>query len=111
MMNGGAPGAAIRRGNWKLIEWIEDQQVELFDLSRDVGEKTNLAAQEPQRVAALRAELKAWQSEVGAQFPTPNPMYDPAKPSGRAAERPVEKSPASSSAGSEPAAKKARAKK
>src|SRR5690606_36872893 len=29
---GGAPFAAIRRGDWKLIEWLEDQRVEVFDV-------------------------------------------------------------------------------
>jgi arylsulfatase A-like enzyme len=81
---GGAPGAAIRRGAWKLIEWFEDDRVELFDLARDPGETANLAASEPQRVEVLRAELHAWQKEVGAQFPTRNPRHDPSQPSGRA---------------------------
>lgn len=84
---GGAPGAAIRRGDWKLIEWAEDNRAELFNLAQDLGEKTNLAAQEPKRAAQLRAELVAWQKQVGAMFSTPNLNYDPAKPSGRAAER------------------------
>ena len=84
---GGAPCAAVRRGDWKLIEWAEDNRVELFHLAEDIGEQNNLAEKEPQRVAELRAELAAWQKQVGARFPTPNPNYDPAKPSGRAAKR------------------------
>jgi arylsulfatase A-like enzyme len=84
---GGAPSAAIRRGNWKLIEWMEDQRVELFDLARDPGEETDLARRDPEQAAALRAELKAWQQTVGARYPTPNPNYDPAKTSGRAVNR------------------------
>ncbi|MBL9208810.1 MAG: sulfatase [Opitutaceae bacterium] len=86
---GGAPAAAIRRGPWKLIHWAEDDRVELFRLDLDPGETTDLAAREPQRVASLRAELLDWQQEVGAKFPRPNPAYDPARPSGRAADRPV----------------------
>lgn len=86
---GGAPGAAIRRGNWKLIEWMEDQRAELFDLARDPGEQTDLANREPQRVAALRAELRAWQLSTKATYPTPNPAFDPSKPSGRASTRPA----------------------
>jgi len=84
---GGAPGAAIRRGDWKLIEWLEDGRAELFNLAQDLGEKNDLAAKEPQRVAKLREELHAWQKQVGAKFPIANPNYDTAKPSGRAANR------------------------
>lgn len=85
---GGAPSAAIRRGDWKLIEWLEDGRVELFNLAQDLAETNDLAAQEPQRVAELPAELHAWQKEVGAKFPIPNPNYDPAEPNGRSAARP-----------------------
>ncbi len=84
---GGAPGAAIRRGDWKLIEWAEDQRAELFNLAQDIGETNNLAAKEPQRVTALRAELAAWQKQVGAKFSIPNSNYDATKPNGRAAKR------------------------
>mgnify|MGYP002349904063 CR=1 FL=1 len=84
---GGAPSAAIRRGDWKLIEWFEDQRVELFNLAADLGETTDLARKEAGRADALRAELRAWQEQVNARFPAPNPNYDAAKPSGRAARR------------------------
>jgi arylsulfatase A-like enzyme len=80
---GGAPGAAMLEGNWKLIEWLDDGRVELFDLGKDESEKTNLAATEPTRVQAMQTRLHAWQKEVGAQPSTPNPAYDPAKPNGR----------------------------
>jgi hypothetical protein len=84
---GGAPCSAVRRGDWKLIEWAEDNRSELFNLAQDIGEQTNLADKEPQRVADLRAELAAWQKQVGAKFPISNPNFNPAKPSGRAAQR------------------------
>jgi arylsulfatase A-like enzyme len=90
---GGAPAAAIRRGDWKLIEWLEDGRTELFHLAQDLSEKNDLAAKEPQRVAQLREELHAWQKQVGAKFPIPNPHYDAAKPNGRAANRPPQKNP------------------
>jgi arylsulfatase A-like enzyme len=85
---GGAPGAAIREGDWKLIEWFEGNRVELFNVTRDEGEQRNLATQEPERVKTLLASLHAWQKEAGAVFPTPNPKYDPTKPDGRAAPTP-----------------------
>jgi arylsulfatase A-like enzyme len=88
---GGAPAAAIRRGPWKLIHWFEDDRAELFNLADDLAETRDLAAREPARVTALRAELTAWQRSVGAKFPIPNSDYDPAKPDGRASARPVAK--------------------
>ena len=86
----GAPGAAIRRGDWKLIEWFEDDRVELFNLAHDIGETKDLAlAPHPDLVdSPSTAELKAWRSEVGARMPRPNPNYDPSAPDGRAATRP-----------------------
>ena len=40
-----------------------------------------LAAQHPEKVAALRAKLITWRQDVGAVMPTPNPNFDPnAKP-------------------------------
>ena len=84
---GGAPAAAIRRGDWKLIHWYEEDRDELFRLSDDLGETNDLAAKEPQQVKRLREELEAWQQEVGAKLPIPNPDYDANKPNGRAAKR------------------------
>ncbi len=77
---GGAPGAAIRRGNWKLIEWFEGSRLELYDLAHDIGETHNMAVQEPARTQQLRDELHAWQKQVGARFPTPNPHYAVGEP-------------------------------
>jgi arylsulfatase A-like enzyme len=84
---GGAPSAAIRRGDYKLIEWYEDARVELFNVATDLGEQTDLAKTQSARAAQLRAELHAWQKQTGAKAPTPNPKYDATKPSGRAAKR------------------------
>lgn len=74
---GGRPGGAIRRGDWKLIENFEDGSWELFDLAHDPGESNNLASREPQRAAALREELARWRRRVGAQMCQPNPEFDP----------------------------------
>jgi arylsulfatase A-like enzyme len=84
---GGAPGGAVRRGPWKLLEWYEDQRVELFDLESDPGESRDLSNAHPERVDSLRKELRAWRDEVRAVYPTVNPNYDPRKPSGRWAAR------------------------
>ncbi len=85
---GGAPAAAIRRGDWKLIQWLEDDRTELFNLAADIAEQNEIGALHPEIVSRLKAELTAWQTQVGAKFPAPNPGYDSSKPNGRAATRP-----------------------
>lgn len=81
---GGAPGGAVREGDWKLIEWYEDGALELYQLRDDLGEQNNLASREPERVKALHERLKAWRGDVGAKMPTPNPKYQPGARAGKA---------------------------
>jgi arylsulfatase A len=73
------PYSAVREGDYKLIHFFEDDHVELYNLKADIGEKNDLAKTDAKRAAALRAKLNAWRTEVGAQLPTKNPSYDPAK--------------------------------
>lgn len=73
------PASAIRRGDWKLLEFFEDHALELYNLRTDPGETTNLAAQEADRARELQAALVAWRHDVGALMPRPNPAYDPAR--------------------------------
>ena len=75
---GGSPGAAIRVGDWKLIEFFEDGHVELYNLAEDAGEQHDLAGAEPAKAEELLVKLKAWQGAVGARFPSPNPNAAPA---------------------------------
>lgn len=75
------PASAIRRGDWKLIEFFEGGVTELYNLKTDLGEKNNLAARERQTTQQLHAALAAWRQRVGAQMPTPNPGYDPKRAS------------------------------
>ena len=80
---GGAPGAAILDGDWKLIEWFDNDSVELFNLASDPGETKNIAAENKELVEQLQKTLHAWESEVGAVKSTVNPNYDSSKPNGR----------------------------
>ncbi len=77
---GGAPAGTIREGDWKLIEWFEDGRLELFNLREDIGEKNNVSAANPGKTKELHDKLMAWQKEVNAVMPLPNPDYDPANP-------------------------------
>jgi arylsulfatase A len=79
-LGGTTPYGAIRKGDFKLIEFFDDMRVELYNLRDDIGEQKNLAEQLPQKVEELRERLHSWRKEVGAQMPTRNPNHDPAKP-------------------------------
>jgi arylsulfatase A-like enzyme len=50
--------AALRSGDWKLIVG-EGREPELYNLAADVGEREDLAALEPARLAALRQRMDA----------------------------------------------------
>jgi arylsulfatase A-like enzyme len=69
-----APGAAMRDGDWKLIQFDHYHQLELYNLADDLSESKNLAAAEPERVRAMQQQLADWQASVGAIFATPNNM-------------------------------------
>lgn len=66
------PGGAIRSGDWKLIEYFEDGHLELYDLASEIGEKKNLAKEQPEKAKELLAQLQAWRKEVNAPMPTKN---------------------------------------
>jgi len=77
-MNGGhfdQPGAAIRQGDYKLIEFYQDNHVELYDLKHDLSEQHDLARSRPQQAEKLRQKLATWRASVGAQMMTNNPNY------------------------------------
>ncbi len=56
--------AAVRHGPWKLL--VQGDKERLFNLDDDLGEQNDLASRYPERVAALRAELTAWQRDVAS---------------------------------------------
>jgi arylsulfatase A-like enzyme len=74
---GGRPGAAVRAGDWKLIEFYETGRRELFDVRRDPGEVRNPAADRPADVDRPANLLADWRQAVGAQAMRPNPAYVP----------------------------------
>jgi arylsulfatase A-like enzyme len=76
---GGSPGAAVRSGDWKLIEFFEDRRAELYNLREDIGEKRDLAKSNPEKARELLDMLHAWQKATGAVLPAPNLGYRPAK--------------------------------
>ncbi len=75
---GATPYGAVRRGDFRLVEFFEDGRLELYDLKHDPLEAQNLAPSRPELAGELKATLVAWRERVGAQMPSPNPAYEPA---------------------------------
>jgi arylsulfatase A len=73
------PYGAIRSGDWKLIEFFEDGNLELYNLEIDPNEQVNLAGKNPEKAQELLRRLKVWRESVDAQMMEPNPDYDPEK--------------------------------
>ena len=59
--------SAIREGNFKLVKTWKENQLELFDLSNDIGEENNLAEKMPNKVKELDKKLTSFLSEVNAE--------------------------------------------
>ncbi len=72
------PAGAVRMGDWKLIEFFEDNRIELYNLRDDISEKNNLAASNPDKAKELHDLLADWRKKTKAPVPTEkNPKYDP----------------------------------
>ena len=66
------PVSAIRMGDWKLLEFYEDESLELYNLKDDPIEERNIAAENPGEVQRLRSNLRKWLAETHAALPTRN---------------------------------------
>jgi len=88
----GGPKVAMRVGDWKLLAHFDQPDLkvtaditaeemtmlktakldhfELYNLQEDIGETTDLAAREPQRLAQLAERLRRMYAEVQAESPT-----------------------------------------
>lgn len=62
--------SAVRKGDWKLVYRMQTGELELYDLSTDLGEQRNLAAEHPEKVKELAAELGSRLRGWKAPMPT-----------------------------------------
>lgn len=78
------PAVSVHRGDWKLIRIFhggvrEAHRYMLFNLRDDLGEKHNLAEQQPKLVSELDSLITKFLIDTKAIVPIPNPAFDPAK--------------------------------
>ncbi len=74
------PVATVISGDWKLMEFMEDKRLELYNLREDIGETNNLATSQPDQAKTLLSKLHAWQAQIEAPLPTPNTEVKPPSP-------------------------------
>ena len=70
---GGFPASAVRNGDFKLIQDLDDGAYELYNLKDDIAEHNNLEQLDAARVKEMAAMLDAWRREVDAKPLRPNP--------------------------------------
>ena len=56
--------SGMRQGRWKLVRASPEHALELYDLSVDFAETTNVAGSQPERVETLWDEFVSWLSEL-----------------------------------------------
>jgi arylsulfatase A-like enzyme len=61
---------SIRAGDWKLVKMKGKREVPmLYDLSKDLAEATDLAAQHPDKVKAMQTAYETWAKHL------PEPLW------------------------------------
>jgi len=70
-----SPAGAVRKGEYKLIEFFEDGRLELYNLEDDIGETQNLVSKMPEKTRELHQLLIHWRKSLNADMPKPNPGY------------------------------------
>ncbi len=68
--------SVIRKGNYKLIEFLKNGKLELYDLAADPKEANNLAATMPEKTAQMRDELVAWRIANKMSLPPESVLAD-----------------------------------
>jgi len=60
---GDSKASAIRKGDYKLIDFYEQNRIELYNIAVDPSEKNNIANKNPTITNGLLAELHQWKSD------------------------------------------------
>jgi len=66
--NNNYPHSSIRLGNYKLIKFWKTKKLELYDLSKDLGEINDIANEMPEKVQNLHQRMMNYFKEVDAEI-------------------------------------------
>ena len=73
---------AIVRDQWKAIRFdAKPREPELYNLSKDIGEKINIAREHPEMLDALNKAWDEWNATLPTAYVDPKPVPD--KPAGK----------------------------
>ena len=73
---GGDPSSIIRKGDWKLIHYYEDNSNEVYNLKTDPYEQHDLAQSNSEITSNLLNDLMKWLESVDAKFPETDTKFD-----------------------------------
>ena len=63
---GDTNSTAMRDGDWKLIEFYDEDRVELYNLATDPYEANNLVEAESERATQMLRTMRGWRKEINA---------------------------------------------
>ncbi|NDB06693.1 MAG: hypothetical protein EBX95_13400, partial [Acidimicrobiia bacterium] len=80
VMDGFYAGTYVRKGDWKLIRFYArnddgSDDLELYDLKNDLGERHNLAKEKPELVKELNGLISDFLKDTEAVIPKLNPAF------------------------------------
>jgi arylsulfatase A-like enzyme len=81
------PVSLVQMGDWKLMEFLEDGRLELYNLKEDIGETKNLAQAMPDKTKVMHDRLVRWRSDVKAPMPTKNDSSGTSSPAPKRAKK------------------------
>ena len=70
------PCSIIRKGKWKLIQFLKNGNIELYDTEQDLKESKDLSKSHPELAAGLLGELVAWRKQNDVPLPPSSSLKD-----------------------------------
>lgn len=73
---GGEPVSIMRKNDWKIINYWEDNHVELYNLSSDLGETNDVSAEYKDKAVEMKKELMDWLESMQTQYAEKDSLWD-----------------------------------